>query len=71
MKSKAALIAGDSDRFFTEPHYNGFPAVLVRLPAVTPAQLRTLLVGTWRCQAPRELVEEGEAIRTRKRPRRR
>jgi len=32
---KAALLAGDPKRFFTEPHYNGFPAVLVRLPAVT------------------------------------
>ena len=22
---KAALLAGDPERFFTEPHYNGFP----------------------------------------------
>jgi hypothetical protein len=50
---KAALLAGDPDIFFTEPHYNGFPAVLVRLPAVTLAQLRSLLVAAWRCQAPR------------------
>jgi hypothetical protein len=50
---KAALLAGDPDVFFTEPHYNGFPAVLVRLPAVTRAQLRSLLVAAWRCQAPR------------------
>jgi hypothetical protein len=53
---KALLIAGDPDRFFTEPHYNGFPAVLVRLPRVTPAQLRKLILDAWRCQAPRELV---------------
>jgi hypothetical protein len=25
---KAALLGADPDRFFTEPHYNGFPAVL-------------------------------------------
>src|SRR4051812_852136 len=31
---KAALIASDGAVFFPEPHYNGFPAVLVRLPAV-------------------------------------
>ena len=54
---KAALLAGDPERFFTEPHYNGFPAVLVRLPKVTRAQLRMLLVAAWRCQAPRHLVE--------------
>lgn len=54
---KAMLLAGDPERFFTEPHYNGFPAVLVRLPAVTSAQLRQLLVDAWRCQAPRQGVE--------------
>ncbi len=40
---KAALIAGDPDLFFTEPHYDGFPAVLVRLPVATKAQLAPLL----------------------------
>lgn len=65
---KAALLAGDPDRFFTEPHYNGFPAVLVRLPAVTRAQLQKLLVDAWRCQAPRQVVE---AARPRRRQPRR
>src|SRR5262245_53687221 len=36
---KQALLAMDPAVFFTEPHYNGFPAVLVRLPAVSDAQL--------------------------------
>jgi hypothetical protein len=58
---KAMLVAGDPDRFFTEPHYNGFPAVLVRLRAVTRAQIHKLLVDAWRCQAPRDLVVEAEA----------
>ena len=44
-------------RFFTEPHYNGFPAVLVRLKAVSVSQLRQLLVEAWSCQAPYELVK--------------
>ena len=54
---KAALLAGDPDVFFTEPHYNGFPAVLVRLPKVPRPLLRKLIVDAWRCQAPRKLVE--------------
>jgi hypothetical protein len=58
---KAALVAGDPERFFTEPHYNGFPAVLVRLRRVTRAQLHKLLADAWRCQAPRELIEERQA----------
>jgi len=57
---KATLLAGDPDVFFTEPHYNGFPAVLVRLPKVPRALLRKLIVDAWRCQAPRKLVEEFE-----------
>jgi hypothetical protein len=57
---KAMLLAGDPDLFFTEPHYNGFPAVLVRLPRVTQAQLRRLIVEAWRCQVPPHLVK-GEA----------
>ena len=56
-EDKAALLAGDPTLFFTEPHYNGFPAVLVRLPEITPAQLRSLLVEAWRCQAPVALAK--------------
>jgi hypothetical protein len=40
---KDMLIAGDPDVFFTEPHYNGFPAVLVRLDQITLPVLRKLL----------------------------
>jgi recombination protein RecA len=44
----------ESKKFFTEPHYEGFPAVLVRLAAVTAADLKILLADAWRCQAPAE-----------------
>jgi hypothetical protein len=40
-------------------------SVLMRLPPVTRAQLRKLLVDAWRCQAPRQLVEHGVAVRPR------
>ena len=58
---KAALLAGDPDVFFTEPHYDGYPAVLVRLRAVRVPLLRKLIYEAWRCQAPRELQQEGPA----------
>jgi hypothetical protein len=47
-----ALLAADSKKFFTEPHYAGFPAVLVRLAEVSVADLKVLLDEAWRCQAP-------------------
>jgi hypothetical protein len=49
---KAALLAADADVFFTEPHYNGYPAVLVRLSKVRVPQLRLLIESAWRCVAP-------------------
>jgi hypothetical protein len=55
---KESLLAADPDTFFTEPHYNGFPAVLVRLPAIEEEELRELIIEAWRCQAPRALVRE-------------
>lgn len=54
---KDLIIASDAKKFFTEPHYNGFPAVLVRLKAVTVADLKVLLAEAWRCQAPVALVK--------------
>ena len=51
---KDALLAAEPKKFFTEPHYNGFPAVLVRLSEVKVGELRTLLEEAWRCMAPSE-----------------
>ena len=48
---KELLIDMDREVFFTEPHYNGFPAVLVRLDAVSVADLEVLVADAWRCQA--------------------
>ena len=50
---KEALLGSDPDTFFTEPHYNGVPAVLVRLARIG---LEELIVDAWRCQEPRALV---------------
>jgi hypothetical protein len=45
------MIAAEPAKFFTEPHYDGFPAVLVRLAAVSVGDLEVLLGAAWRCQA--------------------
>lgn len=57
---KEMLIAAEPTKFFTEPHYNGFPAILVRLGAVDIVELETLLLNAWRCQAPPALVKRVE-----------
>src|SRR5262249_4495371 len=58
LEEKEALLATDTEKFFTEPHYNGFPAVLVRLAAVDPDELEELLIDAWRSQAPAALVRK-------------
>ena len=54
---KEMLIESQPAKFFTEPHYNGFPAILVRLAAVEVDELDMLLTNAWRCQAPAALVQ--------------
>jgi hypothetical protein len=56
LDEKDILLSLDSAKFFTEPHYDGFPAVLVRLPAIGAGELKDLITGAWRCQAPRALA---------------
>jgi hypothetical protein len=59
--TKENILGLESDAFFTEPHYNGFPAVLVRLAAITPEELEPLIVGAWRCKAPADLLLQYDA----------
>jgi hypothetical protein len=51
--AKAALIADDPATFFTTSHFDGYPAVLCRLDAVTEEDLRELAAEAWACRAPR------------------
>lgn len=55
--AKDALLADDPDVYFTTPHFNGFPAVLVRLERITPADLEELVVEAWLCRAPKRLAQ--------------
>ena len=68
LAQKDLILAADQTKFFTEPHYNGFPAVLVRLPAVTVAELTVLITEAWRCQAPPELATPAKSPRPRLKP---
>ena len=57
---KEALIEMDPAAFFTEAHYDGFPAILVRLAKIDPDLLEKLIRDGWRIQAPKRLVREVE-----------
>lgn len=51
LAEKEALLAAHPRTLFTEPHYNGFPAVLLRLSAADVSELEELLQNAWRCVA--------------------
>lgn len=55
---KEALIADDPAVFFTTPHFNGYPAVLVRLDRIAVAELEELVVDAWLARAPKRLAKE-------------
>lgn len=61
LAEKEALLAAEPAKCFTEPHYNGFPAVLVRLSRVDLDELDELVTDAWVCQAPAKLVRQFEA----------
>jgi hypothetical protein len=61
MGEREALLQGQPDAFFTTPHYDGYPYVLVRLEAVDPGELAELIEEAWRIRAPKRLVAEYEA----------
>jgi hypothetical protein len=62
---KQALLASDPAKFFTEPHYDGFNSVLVRLPEVDVDELAELVVDAWRTEATPELIEQWDNRETR------
>lgn len=55
---KFGLIAEEPDIYFTTPHFDGYPVVLVRLGAISVRGLEELITEAWLTQAPRKLVQE-------------
>jgi hypothetical protein len=58
---KESLIEMNPEVFFTEPHYDGYPAILVRLPAIDLDLLRVVLTDAWRLRAPKRLLADHDA----------
>jgi hypothetical protein len=52
---KQALLLGEPELFFTAPGYEGWPLVMVRLPAVDVVRLTELVTDAWRMRAPATL----------------
>jgi hypothetical protein len=56
--AKEALIADDPEVFFTIPHFDGYPAVLVLIDLVALDVLEEVIVEAWIARAPKRLARE-------------
>ena len=55
--AKEALLANDEGVFFTTPHFDGYPAILVRLDEIGVEDLDEVIVEAWLARAPKRLVQ--------------
>ena len=56
--AKEALLADESGVFLTTPHFDGYPAVLVKLDEIELDLLEEVIVEAWLCRAPKRLAQE-------------
>jgi hypothetical protein len=56
--AKEALLADDPDVYFTTAHFDGYPAVLVRLERIALDELEELIVEAWLSKAPKRLAKQ-------------
>ena len=52
---KEALLTANPDAYYTTPHYDNYPIILVNLAAVDRNELRELITESWRIKAPIKL----------------
>ena len=62
--AKEALLADPSGVYFTTPHFDGYPAILVRLEAIAPEELEEVIVEAWLARAPKRLAKSFLDART-------
>jgi hypothetical protein len=63
-----ALLTEQPDVYFTTPHFDGYPAVLVRLDRITVEELEELIIEAWLDRASKRLGTEYLATHDHERP---
>ncbi|HMC69203.1 MAG TPA: hypothetical protein VKJ07_08630 [Mycobacteriales bacterium] len=56
LAEKEAVLAAHTKGFFTIPHFDGYPAVLIQLKNVGKRALRVAILDGWLCCAPPKLT---------------
>jgi len=67
LEMKEALLQSDPAVFFTTPHFDGYPAVLVVLGKISKAALGDVLVESWLSRARKRVADDFLASKSAKR----
>lgn len=62
METKELLLEAAPERFFTDDHYRGYPAVLVRLAQIESDELAGLLRQAWKIVAPKPIQKRHPGV---------
>jgi len=60
IEQRDMMLELDPETYFITDHYKDWPGLLVRISAITPGELKTMLERRWREIAPRKLVREAD-----------
>ena len=55
---KPFLIESNPETYFTTPHYEGYPAVLIRLERISRDRLAERIEDAWLLRAPKRLADK-------------
>jgi hypothetical protein len=56
LELKEAMLQSDPEVFFTTPHFDGYPALLVRLENIAAKQLKEVIAEAWLARAPKRVA---------------
>jgi hypothetical protein len=61
LEERDELLQAEPGKFFITPHYEGYPAVLVRLSQIDLDEMTELVTESWRVCAPKRLLAAYDA----------
>jgi len=56
--AKEALLTDDPNVYFTTPHFDGYPSILIRLEEISVEELEEIMIEAWLDRAPKRMVKE-------------
>jgi hypothetical protein len=62
IEMKALLMQAAPDIYYQTDHYKGWPALLIRLAAITDEELGHRIEAAWLAQAGKSLLKQREAV---------